>query len=822
MKSRIYIIALLLMACGHAYSQQQYRMDVETQDGQVTSYLMSRVQDLTYDQDYTFINLRGRSTYTQKIYRNADIASITWTEYNASPNAEGGGEFQLDEKHLEVVTPQYAIHFDAPAIDTEVKLTVTTPSGLPMPFEEGVSNMVAYNFELEGIHELDGTVEIRLPMRIGENHIPIAAYYNETTGEWEPVNYRYNAATGEIVIKTSHLSTYAGFEVSDKLTRYAKLTYLCLVEPANPIDEISKALFNLAYSDHPDAEAIETFGGQYSEASQLGLDFGFNAIQSLGFGSELLEDFSGVLGHLGVALSVWQICRDDFHDNKAQLAGNSMKLVMSQIVGTMSSFCSSAIMKASMASVAIIDYSINKFATTAWSGRKDIYKSAYDLYYSRGERGYRTAKQWYNELLPFFKRTDLTEEKVNALVENRVQRYINEFWDDPDIQTEYFTKAHERFGFSYGGGLNKDIMDELSNELRGNLYNGVLVSVILAIKNKLEDEAYDLADEHMKKYVSELNKSVMLSFSDSGLEDGKSQYAGCKVRFKNLPSAINDPENWQCILSDKGMGNILYRIFAMADAVLTPEIEIVSANDEVLLEFTLKDLKAGYTRETAENFIDLNDVEGETEIEEDVYSIVMDPTYAHLDLKLTGQVNDGEIIEVMEPSDTDGIYYENWYQDVVDAFKALEYIEPDINGNISYNKDGLQLTGSIDPQTKQGSGTFSINTSYHNEVMAIEQVKTIFSSLNNWMNYRTNTGMVNNLLMNGDIEHQIKGTFTVKQSGEKTKFTITGKGTYKLSATAFNEVRNPKLVQSYEGEIEVMTTQIENEGTVEIEVKLVR
>ena len=822
MKSKKYIIAWLLTICHWAYSQQQYRMDVETQDGLVTSFLMSRVQDMTYNADHTFINLRGRNTFTQKIYRNADIASITWTEYNASPAGDGAGEFLLDEKHLEIVTPQYAIRFDAPAIDTDVKLTVTKRTGLPSPFEEGVTNMVAYDFDLEDVHELDGMVEIRLPIRISPKGIPIAAYYNEATGEWEPVNYRYNKATGEIVIKTSHLSTYAGFEVPEELTRLAKLTYMCLVEPANPVHEIMKAMTKLAYSDHPDAEAIETFGGEYSDISQLGLDFGFNALQSLGFGSEMLEDFSGVLGNLGTALSVWQICRDDYHDNKVQLGGNALKFVMTQLIGTMSNLCSSAIMKASMASVAIIDYSINKFATTAWSGRKDLYKSAYELYYSRGERGYRTAKQWYQELLPFFKRTDLNEEQVNALVENCVQRYINEFWNDEDIQSEYFTKAHDRFGFSYGGGLNKSIMDELSNELRGNLYNGVLVSVILAIKNKIEDDAYDLAESNMKKYVSEMNKGVMLSFSDSGLEDGKSKYAGCTVRFKELPSSIKDPEQWQCTLSDKGTGNIQYRIFPMADAEMKPEMEVVTDKDEVVLEFTLKGLRAGYTRETAENFIDLNDVDAETDIQEDVYSIVMNPTYVHLPLTVTGQVDEEEIIEVMEPSETDGIYYETWYQDMVDAFKALEDVEPDIEGNISYSKDGLQLTGSIDPQTKHGSGTFTLKTSYHNEILTVEQVKTLFSSLDNWMDYRQKTNLVNNLLMNGDMEHEVMGTFTVRKSGDKTKFAFTGKGTYKLSATAFNEVRNPKLVQTYLGDIEVTTTQVEQDGTVEIDVKLVR
>jgi len=558
--------------CGMACAQKLYQMDVEMKDGSITRYIMSNVRDLKYEGDKTIINIKGANTYTQKILKNQDIASIAWDEYQGWITPTGTGSFEMDEQHLAVVTPDYSVAFDAPSIEGEKKLDVNRMENMaPMEIEEGISIKpeIAYDFYLDGQHELTATAEIRLPIRTKLGETPMAAYYNNDTKQWEPVNYYYDEGMGELVIKTSHLSTYAGFSVTNELTRNAKLLFLYLPNRNGVLGVLASQLSKIAYSDDPLATAIENYGSQYSEISQIGLDIGFNAVQSLGFSSEFLELFSEVLGHLGVALSVYQICRNDYQGNEAQLAGNTLKLCLGQVNYWAGKLFGNSLLSAAMASVAMIDYAINKFATEAWTGRKDLYKKGYDLYYARGSRGFRSSVDWFNELYPLFKRNDLTEQELNDLIDSKVNTYVRQFWSD-DIMSEYYTLANNGVTWTYLGGLSDALMDELSNEHRGNLYNGTLVSVFRAIKNRLENEAWEKADKEMEKYTNEVNKVCMLTFIDSGLEDGKSDYAGCTVRFKNLSENVKDPQLWQTTLNNEGKGSFQFRVFAMYDADVKP------------------------------------------------------------------------------------------------------------------------------------------------------------------------------------------------------------------------------------------------------------
>ena len=76
----------MLVLCGSMHAQQ-YQMDIEMTDGSTVSYPMTEVQDVTYDNRNTIVNLRGQETFTMVIYKNEDIKSITWTECNGEAMA---------------------------------------------------------------------------------------------------------------------------------------------------------------------------------------------------------------------------------------------------------------------------------------------------------------------------------------------------------------------------------------------------------------------------------------------------------------------------------------------------------------------------------------------------------------------------------------------------------------------------------------------------------------------------------------------------------------------------------------------------------------
>ena len=579
-----------LMGLGTVAHAQQYQMDVETVDGLFTSYLVSDMQAVAYEDGKTIITLDNNS---KKTYNNEEIKSLSWSEYKGSAT-ETSGTYKIDENHLSIVTSDYSIEFSPMAIDKEMTLTVTKSSGTPSLLPEGSNTVVAYDFSLGDKHDLDGVAVIRLPMKVTPGYTPMGAYYNETTGKWQAVNGTYYASTGEMVIKTRHLSKYAGIEIQNARTTIAMMIYHFVPIPTAELALLGDLLNRIAHSDEPEAEGIEMFGSQYSDVSQLGIDVGFNSLLALGFGSTALEKFSELLGHFGVALSVYHICRSDFKGDDAQKAGATMKLCMQQAIYWANYYCGNAILTASLASVAMIDYCINKFATTAWSSRKDFYRDAMWEFYNKYEnkKFYRSAKDWYKIIKPIMARKDLTIDQIHELVDKEVCDYCNLVWTNKD---DYLTWYEAEKGVKFNWNSGTVVCKELFDEMRSELYNGELVSVFRFIKIEKEQDAYDMADEQMEKYVGALNQKVILQLVDKSMANEKSAYKGYTVRFKNLPNTIEDPQNWECVLDEKGEGKIQYTIIAQHDGGVKPTLELVEpgTNGKVVNEIPLSNLNTG-------------------------------------------------------------------------------------------------------------------------------------------------------------------------------------------------------------------------------------
>lgn len=620
MKNRI--IGLIgLMFVNLATFAQQYQMEVKTTDGSITSYLMSSVNDVVYENGKTIINMNGLA---KKEYDNQDIVNISWKEYKGSSSSTVK-TFTIDETHNTIVTPEYSISLNELDAETEQTLTVTRKSSISAQagFLDMIKSRVVYDISLGDKHELEGIAEIRFPMNVSEDCFVLGLYYNTTTKKWENVNHYYDETTGELVIHTNHFSPFAGFQIHNANRRNLLLQYDYLPSYMNSnVADLAVKLSDVVKSDNVMAAAIEEYGGQYGEVTQIGLDIGWTSLQSLGVGSMLLEDFSSVLGNLGVAFSSYQVCRDNFKSANAQVAGNTLKLCMNRALYWAGEFCGNAILTASMASVAMLDYAINKFAERAWSLRKDHYRDAFDGYYKQGCKGYRSAKDWYRVMWKIMNRKDINVDDIHRLVDEEVVNYCKQVWEDQRYILDFETARGTTIG--YGGG--NIVCDELSAELRGDLYNGVLQPVFSRIKMKLEDKAYDEAEKQMKKYAAFVNQIVTLKLIDSSIATddvaAKSRFAGCTVRFKDLPKSIEDPEKWQCVLNAKGEGRIMYTLAAAAYSNVAQTLEVLAADEEhtVLGTFKLTELNAGKTPQESEstkaNMIDLaKNIKGDIEID---------------------------------------------------------------------------------------------------------------------------------------------------------------------------------------------------------------
>lgn len=610
MKTRLLLLASLmgLQLAAHA---QKYQMDVEVKGGLITSYLVNDLQDVVCKDTMTTITLSNKETIA---YNNKDIASLSWTEYKGS-QSQGDGTFNLDKNHNAIVTPDYSVKFFAGSILDDTQLTVKKVDNAPSIIKGGVDEMYVYDFTLDKPANFDGVAEIRLPIKAEEGDMVFGSYFNPELNDWDGIVNYYDEEAGEVIISTKHFSKFGIFRVVKQKTTRAKLQLLAenklidyIANPAIGLGETARRLREFTFSDDPDAAALEAFSGQYSEVSQIGLDIGYNAIKALGFESTLLDGFSDVLGHLGVALSAYQIARNDYHGDQAQLAGNTMKFTLNQCVSKLASACSSMTMYACLASVAIMDYSLNKFATTAHSGRRDMYVKTYNAWMDAHPKH---NGDWATEFKPYFNVFgSYTRNEIHDLIDEKVTAWCNEPWHDDWCALYY----HEATGakWTYTGGLSNALCQELANNKKRELYDGDVSRAVERLKEELAQEMYPKMRAKLDDYAYELNRGFSLILVDSSLIESKaakSAFAGYTVRFKDHPNIEFEGLQWDTVLDETGWGEIGNRVGFLAYFDQKAILEVVSPKNEVVKVIHLKNLKAGYTtngsRKDVDNYINI-------------------------------------------------------------------------------------------------------------------------------------------------------------------------------------------------------------------------
>ena len=610
MKTRLVLLASL-MGLQLAARAQKYQMDVEVKGGLITSYVVNDLQDVVCKDTTTTITLTNKETI---VYNNKEVASLSWTEYKGSQSA-GNGTYHLDVNHNAIVTPGYSVKFLAGSITDETNLTVNKVDNAPSIIKTGVDEMLVYDFTLDKPANFDGVAEIRLPMKAEEGDMVFGAYFNPEINDWDGVINYYDESTGEVVISTKHFSKFGIFCVAKSKTTAAKLSLLAesklvnyIAKPAIGLAESAKRLREFVWSDNPDAAAIEGFCDKYSEVSQIGLDIGYNGLKGLGLENHILEGFSNIVGHVGTAVSVYQICRNDFRNEDAKVAGNTMKFTINQCVSKMASAVGTSAMYACLASVAFMDYAVNKFATEAHSGRRDMYVKTYNLWMDNHPKH---NGDWATELKPYFHIfNNYTRDEIHDLVDEAVTKYCNEPWHD-DWCAKYFYEATGSI-WTYTGGLTDALCQELVNNKKRELYDGDVSLAIERLKGELAQEMYPKMRAQLDDYAYELNRGFSLILVDSGMIESKakeSAFAGYTVRFKDHPNMEFEGLQWETVLDKTGWGEIGNRIGFLAYFNQKGILELVSPKGEVVRTIKLKNIKAGYTtngsRKDVDNYINI-------------------------------------------------------------------------------------------------------------------------------------------------------------------------------------------------------------------------
>ena len=480
------------------------------------------------------------------------------------------------------------------------------------PALEGVE-MQAYEFIIDTDEELLSVMELTLPYdekALGglepEGNVG-AAYYNEESGEWEPVSFRLND-NGTVTIYTEHLSVYGCFVAQDDFTRSAYVSYVIpeFAYIGNYAFDADSVITNTVNNGgNPDDSAIQAglavmdlalnFGSAGVDTVSYGLN-AFTGVTGAASGNSLLNGVSDKLGTLGVVVSAAQVAVGmyDIYNGKTDAIFPCYRDSLKGSLAYAGGKVGSKLFSLAFLGVLAIDYSINKFGETALAERTDVYRKAYALYYEE-EGGKPTAKEWAQQFLKA-RETAQSPERYQLRIEGLVNRYVDKFWVDETVVADYQGRVSTGSIFTGGGGLNESVKAKISAEYANELYRGILQDAFKMIA----DRDVRIANQNVLKELNaikrELNRTCTIDLYDGSLDDKKKQsdVAGANV-FVSLPDTVTDADSWTVTLDDDGSGQIRFTLLAYLMAGMPSELRLyekdVPLSDEPteLIPFTLED-----------------------------------------------------------------------------------------------------------------------------------------------------------------------------------------------------------------------------------------
>ena len=725
--------------------------------------------------------------------------------------------------------------FEPTVIDEDVQLCIRNMVFTPNVLE-GTLRGYAVDLSLSNDeHDLSGTAEIVMPITLEDNEKIHAAYYNEETGEWESVYFRYDENRQAVVITTDHLTLFSIFTTNNAYNNNAYVELLYTVWPQlYTLNEAAEVLLEIVSSDDP-LERIKEFKDEMSLWQSISIDGGYSMLSSIGFSSEAIDGAVGLLGNFGTFLSILDIMKAEMEGNDVGVAAGTLSLIMNQTVGTMAAAIGTPIMSAAMGCVAFIGIALNKFGTMVQERKVDLFREATRIYYSKKGRSkygtpYRSAKDWFNYFYPTFLEGKMTEYQLNNYIEQSVRDYFSLFWSDGTGTRELCIEEAKAMGLTSDMYPDEATRKTIDNEHFAELMNGDLVSVFRAIKNKLAAQADTRCEKAVKKIADMLNTGIILRFSDSSCKEGEiSKYAGWRVRFTDIPNTVGNPEQFNKPIAENGRAAMGFTEYALIQNKMKCQITLMNPN-----EVEQKTYDFQIPEGTRRVYIDIDLEEGGTVVDVprlENLELAYDPAQIETEYTWAGTETANEYDMNGNIVGSTRVYHESpvgvyvvlndgmklnknarFQKEVERFFKFHDYITVDEMDNVMI---GTDIIGKFEGNTAKG--TFTINTTNPFVEKTIDQFCSILNQANtNDLIYQ----MYN--LLNGTIDHKITCQYTITRPSANSKeynISYTGEGTYTFKAEVVDRIENfnfdnyPYGTQTITVD-DITTREVEAEGTV--------
>lgn len=496
----------------------------------------------------------------------------------------------LTEKEPSVSINGAVIKLSPFDIEDERSIEIKAIEDPPLNFDEPITEEYHYNvydFTLSDQEDLMDLIEIRLAYNpsfidpeANEADCAFGLYYNPETEKWENVDYVVDTQAKEVIITTDHLSTFGVFTVKNEHTR---LAYIARVNPY-------KKLVDSQLANEIISEAINRPKSQSQKAIELGMGITNDWLGLSGFllttsspiyTTEFLEGFGTMFNGLGIAAATVQVAVDFQSGNQEALYGNLSKNILNILV---SNWGTSAL-QLSFAGVFAIDYSLNKFATAAWDGRKEIWYDAYNLHYK--EKMKLTPRQWYSKFYWIWQ-DSLKKQDPNYLkdqIRMAMDENITAFFNNESEMAFYQGEVMSN-GATGGGGLNDNLIREITDVKRAEL-----AKALQPVFNQLEKKiTYYLRDEYRKKLndmKNRMNQVIQVTIEEIVTEGAQAEYANYIIKFAPLNEKANE-KTWAGRLNSDGRALTKFTLLGHLQSGQPNTLEIYEPDADLTVDEPVK------------------------------------------------------------------------------------------------------------------------------------------------------------------------------------------------------------------------------------------
>ncbi len=728
---------------------------------------------------------------------------------------EGAEIFEINDSSLTVEAQKCSISFSPTTFDENAQICVRNSVLLPRPME-GVTGGIGIDISMLNdsgrVHELSGVATISVPFEVPADQSVGAAYFNEQTGEWDPVYLEYDRDAGVATIMTDHLSYFAFVSVTNESTKTEILEALKEIPQFYLWDQATKKLLDILGSDDPEVQQAIEFKDEMGLWQSIGLDGFYNGVVAVteplfNFKPECIDNAVTIMGNIGTALTVLDVIRADLQGDQIAVASGTLKVIMAQTSGAAASAIGTPIMAASMSMVAFIGIALEKFGTDMQNAKTDYFRSAYSLYYSmagyemlKGRSSYandkngkpkphghfRTAKDWYDYFYPMFLETDWDADRLMRYIEQSVRMYCDQFWQEADQNREDILLEIGNQGIFLRPTTypNEAVQKQISDEYYAELMNGELVSVFAALRNKQITQAHNRLVSKINNMAKLMNKKVGFKITDSSVTEGQpSKFSGYTIGFPVLDERVSDPDKWRKTIGDDCQVALgWFTTYALVRNLVPFKLTLYNRAGEAVKDF---DFELDGVAEKKTIHIDLatQGVKVENKHLDDLH-LTYDP--GAVDFAFSGidayDMYQNPLLDELVSMNEDSNPYKNqtrWCTEVERFFNNHDFITVDSTGNFTLGDDIIgKFVGD------SATGTFIINTDYKFFIQTAQQY------LNMWNNENSTYVDRFRIVLNGSLKHQIACTYKIKrrQAGDHEEYdiTYTGQGAFDMTARHIN------------------------------------